>query len=120
MLFEEIKNFEFSSKVEQVILGEKLQILSIKSMNKKRSRLSLTTNLDSELSKNKLYQINIEKETKFCGNLNVNELNKFQIGCPICVKDINDDIYCIGLIQSNMKKYYFTKNDIENFKKIFY
>ena len=35
-------------------------------------------------------------------------LNKFQI----CVKDINDDFNCIGLIQSNMKKYYFTKNDI--------
>ena len=56
--------------------------------------------------------MNIEKENKFCGNLNVNELNKFQIGCPICVKDINDDIYCIGLIQSNMKKDYFTKNNI--------
>ena len=86
------------------------------SNNKNQFIFSLTTNIDSELSKNKLYQINIEKETKFCGNLNVNELNKFQIGCPICVKDINDDIYCIGLIQSNMKKYYFTKNDIENFK----
>ena len=83
---------------------------------KKQLIFSLTTDLESNLSKNQLFQINIEEETKFNPNFNLNEFNKFNIGCSICIKDVNDDIYSIGLIQSNMKKYYFTKNDIESLK----
>ena len=83
---------------------------------KKQLIFSLTTDLESNLSKNQLFQINIKEETKFNPNFNLNEFNKFNIGCSICIKDVNDDIYSIGLIQSNMKKYYFTKNDIESLK----
>ena len=83
---------------------------------KKQLIFSLITDLESNLSKNQLFQINIKEETKFNPNFNLNEFNKFNIGCSICIKDVNDDIYSIGLIQSNMKKYYFTKNDIESLK----
>ena len=83
---------------------------------KKQLIFSLTTDLESNLSKNQLFQINIKEETKFNPNFNLDEFNKFNIGCSICIKDVNDDIYSIGLIQSNMKKYYFTKNDIESLK----
>ena len=83
---------------------------------KKQLIFSLTTDLESNLSKNQLFQINIKEETKFNPNFNLSEFNKFNIGCSICIKDVNDDIYSIGLIQSNMKKYYFTKNDIESLK----
>ena len=83
---------------------------------KKQLIFSLTTDLESNLSKNQLFQINIKEETKFNPNFNLNEFNKFNIGCSICIKDVNDDLYSIGLIQSNMKKYYFTKNDIESLK----
>ena len=77
---------------------------------------SLTTDNSSNVLKNKLYQININTETNFSHNLDNNDLNKFQIGSAICIKDVNDDIFSIGLVQSNMKRYYFTKNDIENLK----
>ena len=83
---------------------------------KKQLIFSLITDLESNLSKNQLFQVNIKEETKFNPNFNLNEFNKFNIGCSICIKDVNDDIYSIGLIQSNMKKYYFTKNDIESLK----
>ena len=77
---------------------------------------TLAIDNESNILNNKLYQINIQNETTFLQKFDENNLNKFQIGCPICIKDINDDIYSIGLIQSDMKKYYFTKNDIENLK----
>ena len=50
---------------------------------------SLTTDNSSNVLKNKLYQININTETNFSHNLDNNDLNKFQIGSAICIKDIN-------------------------------
>ena len=88
----------------------------INSNNQEQFIFSSTINNESNVLNNKLYQINIKNETNFSQNFNNNDLNKFQIGSAICVKDINDDIYSIGLVQSNMKRYYFTKNDIENLK----
>ena len=60
---EEIKNFEFRSKVEQIILDEKVNILSIKSMNKKRRRISLTANLENK-KKEEIKEKNIPNEGK--------------------------------------------------------
>ena len=92
---EEIKNFEFRSKVEQIILDEKVNILSIKSINKKRRRISLTANLENK-KKEEIKEKNIPNEGKI--KLNSSSSSIFSLNIYIIIWSVIIVFYFLILL----------------------